>query len=367
MRFAPPKQLRIADRAAGLNQIRVGSYNERLILSLLLQQSGISRLEIGRSTGLSAQTVSVIVRSLVQEGMIVKGEAKRGRVGPPTVPLSLHPEGAFSIGVSIGLRQIDIVLINFVGNVLFKSTIYYDDPDLSDTRAKCITEVETALAVLSAKSRKRVAGIGLALFENLDSDTASNSRELTGLDTLYNELESVSGFTVYAHNDVFAAISGESMFGLLRKEADYLYFLLGATLRSKLVLNHQIHKENDAFSPASFNTGLLNLEQRLTIGDHEKQALWACDSDWSERDQTIIGAWREQCRDTMKQSIQSLAQFVNLKTVVLSGGGSREVTNSICEGLSNELPGIKATTGEIKDLPVAIGAASLPYISRFMI
>ena len=367
MRFAPPKRLRIADRAGGLNQISVGSYNERLILSLLLQQSGMSRLQIGRTTGLSAQTVSVIVRSLVKEGLIVKGKAKRGRVGPPTIPLSLHPEGAFSVGVSIGLRQTDIVLINFVGKVLFQATVHHHGCNQSDARAECIAEVEKALAALPGKSRKRVAGIGLAVSESLDEGKELTSTAATQPNNLYSELESLFGFTVYAHNDVSAGISGESMFGVLRKESDYLYFLLGATLRSRLVLNHQIHKENDAFAPASFNVGLLKLEKQLNKSVDDTHALWAYNSGWSEYDQKVVSVWREECRDTMKRSIQSLAQFVDFKTVVLSGSGSREVNKSICEGLDNELPGINAVTSDIKDVPVAIGAASLPYISRFMI
>jgi predicted ArsR family transcriptional regulator len=84
MRFAPPNPLRIADRATGLNSGSVRSYNERLILSLLLQNDAITRVEMGERTGLSAQTISVLVRSLEQEGLVSRGEAQKGRVGPPT-------------------------------------------------------------------------------------------------------------------------------------------------------------------------------------------------------------------------------------------------------------------------------------------
>ncbi|MER8982320.1 winged helix-turn-helix transcriptional regulator, partial [Mesorhizobium sp. M0870] len=93
--------MRIADRASGLNALSVRSYNERLVLSLLLQNEGISRMEIGEKTGLSAQTASVIVRSLEQEGLVSQGEAQRGRVGPPTIPLSLNSEGAYAVGVGL--------------------------------------------------------------------------------------------------------------------------------------------------------------------------------------------------------------------------------------------------------------------------
>ena len=119
MRFAPPNPLRIADRASGLNALSVRSYNERLVLSLLLQNEGISRMEIGEKTGLSAQTASVIVRSLEQEGLVSQGEAQRGRVGPPTIPLSLNPEGAYAVGVGFSRHRIDIALIDFIGTVRF--------------------------------------------------------------------------------------------------------------------------------------------------------------------------------------------------------------------------------------------------------
>ncbi len=68
LRFAPPNPLRIADRATGLNSVSVRSYNERLVLSLLLQNKSTTRLEIGERTGLSAQTVSVLVRSSNMRG-----------------------------------------------------------------------------------------------------------------------------------------------------------------------------------------------------------------------------------------------------------------------------------------------------------
>ena len=48
--------------SGGANQIRVRAYNERLVLSLVRKHGGESKAELTRRTGLSAQTVSVIVR-----------------------------------------------------------------------------------------------------------------------------------------------------------------------------------------------------------------------------------------------------------------------------------------------------------------
>ncbi len=115
MRFAPPPAIRVSDRSGGLNQMRVRTYNERLVMSLLRQHENLSRMELCQRSGLSAQTISVIARSLERDELIVSGEAQRGRVGPPTIPLSLRPDGAYAIGMKSGMKSTDLGLIDFIG------------------------------------------------------------------------------------------------------------------------------------------------------------------------------------------------------------------------------------------------------------
>ncbi|WP_236646175.1 winged helix-turn-helix domain-containing protein, partial [Sulfitobacter sp. HI0021] len=49
------------------------AYNERLVLSLIRRSGPTSKAEIARLTGLSAQTVSVIMRALEADGLLKKG------------------------------------------------------------------------------------------------------------------------------------------------------------------------------------------------------------------------------------------------------------------------------------------------------
>ena len=101
----------------GTNQSGMREQNERLVLSLVRQQGALAKTDIARITGLSAQTVSVIMRSLESEGLLLRGEPVRGRIGQPSVPMSLNPDGAFFFGLKIGRRSADLTLIDFQGHV----------------------------------------------------------------------------------------------------------------------------------------------------------------------------------------------------------------------------------------------------------
>ena len=82
-----------------------GTRNERLVLSLLRRRGALARAEIARVTGLSAQTVSVITRKLEDEGLLLRQQPVRGKVGQPSVPMSLNPDGALFFGLKVGRRS----------------------------------------------------------------------------------------------------------------------------------------------------------------------------------------------------------------------------------------------------------------------
>ena len=70
----------------GGNQVSVGQYNERLVISLLRRHGWLTKADLARMTGLSAQTMTVIVKRLTASGLLLSGDKMRGRVGQPSTP-----------------------------------------------------------------------------------------------------------------------------------------------------------------------------------------------------------------------------------------------------------------------------------------
>ena len=356
MRFAPPNPLRIADRASGLNSLSVRSHNERLVLSLLLQNEATTRLEIGEKTGLSAQTISVIVRSLEQEGLVVRGEAQKGRVGPPTTPLMLNSEGAYSVGVSVGYRNTHIVVVDFIGTVQHQHVIPHKTADTFDAPEALALAIRQAVASLSESRQARIAGVGLAL-------PTPPMHSGPDHDVLHRYLETELGLPVFVQNDITAAAGGESLFGTARQLQDFLFFYLGARLHGRLVLNHQIYNGN---SPLSYDVGVLALERSLPAGAPTAASLWEQHPAWPPMG-PAFAVWQQACAESLIKSTQALLQFIELKTVLLSSFIPPEICSVLCKLVQQEIPSVNAVVGRTSAAPKAVGAASLPFSSRFMV
>lgn len=111
-----------ANRNRGTNQVAVRSYNERLILQLVREHGALSKADATRLTGLSANAVSVIFRSMENDGLLIRGEPIRGRIGQPSTPLRVNPDANHYVALKIGRRSIEIAVVNFVGQIVAIST-----------------------------------------------------------------------------------------------------------------------------------------------------------------------------------------------------------------------------------------------------
>ena len=354
MRFAPPNPLRIADRSSGLNALSVRSYNERLVLSLLLQNDTTTRLEIGEKTGLSAQTISVIVRSLEQEGLVMKGEVQKGRVGPPTTPLMLNPEGAYSIGVSVGHQNTHVVLVDFVGTIRFHSSLPHRREGEFDDLDGAVREVRRAIESLPPETRARIAGIGVGI-------PAPGEGRISTNEELHKRLETDLGLPVYVQNDIAAAAAGESLFGVAKTLQDFLFFYIGPRLHSRLVLNHQIYNGN---SPISHDVGISALERALSGQTDLMRLIWERDAVWPDIGETGIG-WMKECARTVQDSFLSLSQFIEVRTLILSSFIPERICSELALMVGENLPHVEVLVGRPSSVPKAVGAASLTFSSRF--
>ena len=110
-------------RPRGSNQVGMGQFNERVVLQAIRLHGALPKAEIARLTNLTAQTVQIIIARLEADGLVLKHAPVRGKIGQPSVPMALNPDGAFSIGIKIGRRSLDVLLVDFAAQVRERLTL----------------------------------------------------------------------------------------------------------------------------------------------------------------------------------------------------------------------------------------------------
>ncbi|NCW04898.1 MAG: ROK family transcriptional regulator, partial [Rhodobacteraceae bacterium] len=190
----------------GTNQSGVRERNERLVLSILRREGPLPKAEIARRTGLSAQTASVIMRALESDGLISKGEKVRGRVGQPSVPMSLAPEGAYFFGLSVGRRSVELILTNFVGQEIEHRRESYAYPLPSAVLDFVQSASDEILQDLEPAQVDRISGMGIAIPFFLWDWAVTIGADPQKMDQwknfdLRNELSKLFEFPIYLGND----------------------------------------------------------------------------------------------------------------------------------------------------------------------
>ena len=88
-----------------------------------------SKAEIARFARLTPPAVATIVDALEEGGYVRDGGRRFGGKGQPSALYELSPSGAYSIGLHIGRRSLDAVLIDFCGRTQAFESHDHDHPD----------------------------------------------------------------------------------------------------------------------------------------------------------------------------------------------------------------------------------------------
>lgn len=380
--------------ARGTTQNGVRLYNERLVLSLIRRYGSLPKAELARLTKLSAQTVSVIVRQLEKDGLVIKGPVQRGKVGQPLTPFMLNPDGAFSIGLKVGRRSGDLVLLDLAGHVRATVRQSYHFPTPSEFLRFAENGIAKLVSGLPEKLRSRVSGLGIAApFElwNWEEEVGAPHDALEawrGFD-LMSEVAKVCNFPVFPCNDATAACAAELFFGRGKDYQDFAYFYIGFFIGGGIVINGSLMQGRTGYAGAmgpipvpSVNgpeqlirhASTYQLERMLASQGRDHLLLSRSLDDWSE-----VGApldrWIEVTSQSLAYASLVAASVMEFEAIIIDGAIPADVRKRIVEGVQLKLQELdqrgiaplKIVEGLIGVDARAKGAASLPLFANFII
>lgn len=232
-------------RTVGSNQVGMRQFNERIVLQAIRLHGALPKADVGRLTRLSMQTVSMIVERLIDDGLLEKQARVRGRIGQPSVPIALRAEGAYTIGVKVGRRSLDVLAMDFLGRVCCREVQEYAYPDPRTLFPALDSKLARINEVLGAR-REKVVGVGVAapLWLGGWRDFLGAPRE--ALDA-WNDIDirtriaSMTGLPVEFAKDTTAACAAELVMGQGRGIHNFLYLFVGTFIGGGLVIDGRLH------------------------------------------------------------------------------------------------------------------------------
>ena len=379
----------------GSNQSGMRAHNERLVLSLVRQQGALAKSDIARITGLSAQTVSVIMRALESDGLLLRGEPIRGKIGQPSVPMSLAADGAFFLGLKIGRRSADLMLVDFVGSVRGTLRRTYSYPTPKAVVAFVTEALPGLIGTLPEALQGRISGMGIAMPFQLWNWVQAVGAPQAEMDEwrsrdIQAELAAITNLPVYVQNDATSACGAELVFGTGERPKDFLYFYFGYFIGGGLVLNGQLFLGRSGNAAGvgplpmpgtgAATTRLFDLASMSALAramdamGEDSSQLWEDPEAW-QVSETALQPWIERAAQGLALATLSAASLLELEAVMIDGwmppAIRARITAATRLALTRlDLSGITPLTvreGTVGAMARSLGAAAIPLSQRYLI
>ena len=370
------------------------AYNERLTITAIRQAGALSKADIARTTGLSGQAATVIVNSLLDEGLLVKREKVRGRVGKPFTPIALNPEGAYSLGVKIGRRSLEVLLVDFGGDVVASRSTAYRAPFPAQTMDLATGTALELVQSLKHGLRSRIVGFGVAMPWVLHewSDVLGLEREAIAAwreTDVAGVLENATGLSVSVYNDATAACAAEMIVGDRIDRSSALYIYLGTFVGGGVVIGGRLHRGEQLNAGALgsmpmdgpsgdgsprqliHQASVIDLERALAAAGFDVSDMFSLHDTPAADD--IFDAWLRRAVEALARAVVSAMSVVDFEEVVIDGLLRPDWRRRVVDGVTSAygrfdctvLSPIEIAAGSIGPKARVLGAALLPLIGRF--
>ncbi len=219
----------------------------RLVLRHIRSSGSVCRATIARQTGLHPSTISRIVSSLIDEGLVQEDGEGSGEVGRKPIMLSLVPDAIHVIGIAIEPSFITGILVDLEANIVERLELDFQTPDLQTIMRK----INLVIDKLLAEARKRgieIVGIGVAMHGIIDSNKgisvfapAFNAKDIPIVDVIKERYK----IPVRVDNNANAMVLGESWFGNGCGTDNLLAVKIGKSIGSGILLNGDLFRGSD--------------------------------------------------------------------------------------------------------------------------
>ncbi|MCW6007249.1 ROK family transcriptional regulator [Micromonospora sp. CPCC 205371] len=223
-----------------------------MVLDMIRAARTISRVDLAAATGLTAPTISEVVRELMVDGLVVEAGLGASTGGKPPMLVQLNPPARYSVGVQLERNTCVIVLIDLAGRQIARTSFsgvasMSPEPGLSLVAAQVNAMLDSA-----AVDRRKVLGVGLVSYGPQDRRAG---RLLTPQPTnqwlaypVADRLAESLGLPVLLDNDAAAAAIGEYWMGAVEPHSTYGCIYMATGIGGGVVVAGEVYRGSSSNS-----------------------------------------------------------------------------------------------------------------------
>ncbi len=223
------------------------------VLDLIRSGGVVSRIDLVESSGLTAPSITRIVKVLIDEGLVIETGYGDSTGGKRRTLLELNASARFAIGLSLDDARLTYVVTDLAGNLVGRLVAEgVQDATPTALISRISEEVRTLLNQLDVKATD-VVGLGLARAGLRERESglprASLASGVWGDSEVRDALEESTGFAVVLENDAACAALGEFWTGRLPATKDFATLYMATGIGCGIVIGGSV------YGGASLNAG----------------------------------------------------------------------------------------------------------------
>ncbi|ODT81496.1 MAG: hypothetical protein ABS76_11680 [Pelagibacterium sp. SCN 64-44] len=359
--------------------------NERAVMTAIGFNPGLSNADIARLSALAPQTVSAILLDMERAGLIMRGAVLRGRRGQPATPIYPRAEGGFSIGVEIGWKHIDVLLLDMHAQVLTRQHRRHAYPDAGRVVDDIVEMLGAVTPHLGAALRPRLRDIGVALPSNIGAvlhltlpEAPPEQAQLWSALDLAGKLRDVTGLDATLFNDGNAACWSELIACPRPRPPGFIYFFISCYIAAGIVGEGTLREgpngnsanlgsmlvgvgEDGTLLPAHDIASLTALERRLARAGIAHEPCAPQQWDWAGFG-PVLDAWIADSAAALARVAYSTSTVIETGLVVIDGLLPAPILARLIAQIQVELERLPVTGQALPHLRAGHSGAQAPAI-----
>jgi predicted NBD/HSP70 family sugar kinase len=357
--------------------------SERQALDLIRREPCITRAEIGRRIGLTGMSMTRIIDSLEQRGL-VRSTGRTGTGRGPKIGLELVADAVYSIGVSIKADALSFLLVDFTGAKVKQASGTIEAGTSGFTIDSLAHQIENFISDLGV-SRAKLFGIGVSITgffigvrSQVNPPSQLDALALTDIDLALSEQLNLP---VWVDNDGNAAAEAEAMLGVGRWTQNFAYLYFSTGFGGGIILQGRLLRGRNGNTGEFAGTIPLegyshpNLENLRALhneagGQFPSVSAMLADFDpnWP-----AINTWLNVTAPALNIAASAASAIFDPDAIVLGGQLPKSLAERMIEvidfssaprrGIIRPVPRVVAA--EVRVEPALLGAAALPLRAHF--